>query len=145
MSDDKEVFRFYDRSDEETVTTFPLTEPVIPTKDGKSEPINPSSKFADMFNAFLLKEGSVKKDTKVPPGMEKKELPSGWKCNHKSLCGHFSDYSKSGGELPWSFVGTLEEVKGHMEYNADAEALEEYVLENSFNIEDVFFTKTSSK
>lgn len=139
MSDDKEVFRFYDRSDEET-----SLEPVIPTKDGKSEPINPSSKFADMFNAFLL-EGSVKKDTKVPPGMEKKELPRGWKCNHKSLVGHFSDYSKSGGELPWSFVGTLEEVKGHMEYNADAEALEEYVLENSFNIEDVFFTKTSSK
>lgn len=104
------------------------------------EPIDPSSKFADMFNEFLLKGTSLEK--KVPL-MEKKELPRGWKCIHKSLGGHFFDYSKSGGNLDWSFVGTLEEVKGHIEYNSDAEALEEYVLENSFNIEDVFFTKSS--
>jgi hypothetical protein len=153
MSDDKEVFRFFDRSDEETFRFFDRSdeetslEPVIPTKDGKSEPIDPSSKFAEMFNEFLLKD-SVKKNTslekKVPTSLEKKELPRGWKCNHKSLGGHFSDYEKSGGRLDWCFFGTLEEVKGHADYNTDAEALEEYVMDNSFNIEDVFFTKSSN-
>ena len=122
-------------------------EPIEPSLKfvGRNEPIDPSSKFVDMFNEFLLKGSKIPSlEEKVPSSLEKKELPPGWKCNHKSLIGHFADYAKRGGHLPWSFVGTLEEVKGHIEYNADAEALEEYVLENSFNIEDVFFTKSSN-